>query len=50
MPFVSDAQRKYMNAHRDEIGGSVVDEYNRASKGKRLPRKKGKRHRRKTKR
>ena len=39
MPFKSDAQRKYMNAHRKEIGGKVVDEFNAASKGKKLPKK-----------
>ena len=47
MPYVSDAQRKYMNANRAKIGGKVVDEFNRASRGKKLPKRKhGKRHKR----
>lgn len=43
MPYVSDFQRKYFNANRDKIGGATVDEFNRASKGKRLPKRKHKR-------
>lgn len=39
MPYVSDAQRKYFNAHKSELEkkGVDVDEYNAASKGKKLP-------------
>lgn len=39
MPYVSDAQRKYFNANRSklEAQGVDVDEYNKASKGKKLP-------------
>ena len=39
MPFVSDKQRKYMHAAEDrgEIKKSVVDEFDKASKGKKLP-------------
>jgi hypothetical protein len=39
MPFKSDAQRKYFNAHRKELQAQGVDveEWNRASKGKTLP-------------
>lgn len=40
MPYVSDAQRKYFNANREKIGGDVVDEWNNASRGKKLPNKK----------
>jgi len=38
-PYKSDAQRKFMNAaaERGEIKKSVVDEFNTASKGKKLP-------------
>lgn len=41
MPFKSEAQRKFMNAAaaRGEIKPSVVDEFNKASKGMKLPRK-----------
>lgn len=46
MPYVSDKQRRYFNSHRKEIGGKVVDEFNRASKGKRLPKRKKSRGRR----
>lgn len=44
MPYKSQAQRKFMNAaaERGEIKQSVVDEYNKASKGKKLPEKVGK--------
>jgi len=37
VPYVSDKQRRYFNANRDEIGPKVVDEFNQASKGKKLP-------------
>lgn len=39
MPYVSDAQRKYFNAHKKELEkqGVDVDEWNEASKGKKLP-------------
>lgn len=42
MPFKSEAQRKYMNAAaaRGEIPKKTVDEFNQASKGKKLPEKK----------
>jgi hypothetical protein len=50
MPYSSDAQRSYFNANREKIGGATVDEFNRSSKGKKLPRRKGKRHKRKAKR
>jgi hypothetical protein len=42
MPFKSEAQRKYMNAAaaRGEIPKATVDEFNQASKGKKLPEKK----------
>lgn len=40
-PFKSDAQRKFMNAaaNRGDIKQSVVDEFNNASKGKKLPKR-----------
>lgn len=41
MPFKSDAQRKFFNANRKKIGAKVVDEFNEASKGMKLPKKKG---------
>jgi hypothetical protein len=43
MPYVSDAQRKYFNAQRGkDIPANVVDEYNNASRGLKLPKKKKK--------
>ena len=44
MPFKSDAQRRYFNANREklEVQGVDVDEWNAASKGKRLPERKQK--------
>jgi hypothetical protein len=40
MPYKSQAQQAYFNAHRKELErqGVDVDEWNRASKGLRLPR------------
>lgn len=42
MPYQSDAQRKYFNANRAKLEkqGVNVDEWNEASKGKKLPEKK----------
>lgn len=39
MPFKSDAQRKYMNwaASKGKIDQKVVNEFNDASKGMKLP-------------
>lgn len=39
MPYVSDAQRKYFNANKAklEAQGVDVDEWNDATKGKKLP-------------
>lgn len=39
MPFKSEAQRKYFNAHRAQLEaqGVNVDEWNRATAGKTLP-------------
>lgn len=41
-PFKSEAQRKFMNAaaSRGDIPQKTVDEFNQASKGKKLPDKK----------
>ena len=41
MPFKSEAQRKFMNAaaNRGEIKRSTVDEFNKSSKGMKLPQK-----------
>ena len=41
MPYKSDAQRKYFNVNRKklEAQGVDVDEWNEASKGKKLPEK-----------
>ena len=46
MPYVSDAQRKFFNANRASLEkqGVDVDEWNQSSKGKRLPKRKHKRH------
>lgn len=39
MPYKSDRQRRYMHAaaERGDISESVVDEFDKASKGKKLP-------------
>ena len=44
MPYASDAQRRLFHAKeaRGEISKKVVDEYDRASKGKKLPERVGK--------
>jgi len=44
MPYKSKAQAAYFNIHRKELErqGVNVDEWNSASKGKKIPRKKGK--------
>lgn len=41
MPYKSDKQRRYMNwaAKQGKISKDVVDEYNKASKGMKLPEK-----------
>lgn len=41
MPFKSEAQRKFMNAaaNRGDIKQSTVDEFNKASRGMKLPKK-----------
>jgi hypothetical protein len=42
MPFKSRAQAAYFNIHRKQLEaeGVNVDEWNKASKGKKLPKKK----------
>lgn len=42
MPYKSDAQRKYFHAmlNRGEISKKTVDEFDKASKDKKLPEKK----------
>ena len=42
MPYKSDAQRKYFHAmlNKGEISKKTVDEFDKASKGKKLPEKK----------
>ncbi len=41
MPFKSEAQEKFFNANRAKLEkqGVNVDEWNKASKGKKLPKK-----------
>lgn len=43
MPFESDAQRKFMNANKAKMAkqGVDVNEWNAATKGKKLPKKAG---------
>jgi len=43
MPFASKAQERYFNANRSKLEkqGVDVDEWNQASKGKKLPERKG---------
>lgn len=47
MPYTSLAQERYFNAHRKQMEamGVNVDEWNRASKGKRLPKRSKKKKR-----
>jgi len=42
MPYKSEAQRKYFNANRKKLAreGVNVDEWNKSTKGKKLPKKK----------
>jgi len=42
MPYKSEKQRKYFNANKKKLErkGVNVDEWNRASKGKKVPKKK----------
>lgn len=44
MPYKSKAQAAYFNIHKKELEkqGVSVDEWNKASKGKKLPKKKKK--------
>ena len=45
MPYKSLAQERYFNANRSKIGAKVVDEFNAASRGLKLPKKlKGEAH------
>jgi len=37
MPYKSEAQRKYFNAVLKKEDPEMVEEYNKASKGKKLP-------------
>lgn len=41
MPYASQAQEKFFNANRKKLEkqGVNVDEFNKASKGKKLPKK-----------
>jgi hypothetical protein len=39
MPYKSKAQEKYFNVNKDKIGAKTVEEFNKASKGKKLPNK-----------
>lgn len=39
VPYKSDKQRRFFNANRGKIGGKVIDEFNEASKGMKLPEK-----------
>lgn len=39
MPYASDRQRRFFNANKKTIGPKVVDEFNEASKGMKLPEK-----------
>jgi hypothetical protein len=43
VPYVSDSQRRKFHAmaNRGQISESTVDEWDRATKGKKLPEKKG---------
>jgi len=39
MPYKSVKQERFFNANKKKIGAKVVDEFNAASKGKKLPKK-----------
>lgn len=42
-PYKSRAQAAYFNTHKKQLGAKVVNEFNRASKGMKLPKKVGRR-------
>lgn len=44
MPYKSEAQKKYFNANKKKLGVKMVEHWNKATKGKKLPKrvKKGK--------
>lgn len=46
MPYDSDDQRKMFHARKDEIGEETVREFDRASKGKKLPKRVGRKKKR----
>ena len=50
MPYKSDAQRRFFHANKAklEAQGVDVDEWDRASKGKKLPERVGKKKKKKT--
>jgi hypothetical protein len=37
VPYVSNKQRRFFNANREEIGAETVDEWNDKTRGKKLP-------------
>lgn len=43
MPYKSMSKMRFMNANKKKIGPAVVDEFNEASKGMKLPERAGKR-------
>lgn len=38
-PFASEIQRSYLNAHPEKLGASKLAEFNRASRGMKLPKR-----------
>ena len=39
MPYKSEAQKKYFNANKKKLGAKMVEEWNSATKGKKLPKR-----------
>ena len=37
MPYVSEKQRKFFNANKDKLGRAMVEHWNKATEGKKLP-------------
>jgi len=39
MPFKSKSQAAYLNIHKEKLGAKKLAEFNKASKGKKLPKR-----------
>ena len=39
MPYKSEAQRKYFNANKDKLGKKMVEQWNKETGNKKLPKR-----------